>query len=226
MLPQTSITFPNICNKYLNQEINVGQKRFLVWPMMLPTQIRWQNAVFKRWQTNLLPTEKLKLIILLPANFIASKLYCQQTLWPGNVVNLRCWQLYCQQKALTFFIFRCWQTEHVLCRMLVLAKMPGKVLKRCFCIFVPYLSITRNLSNPGVTRTMLSMERDQTEATQLLRSLRGPIFSQQAHISACSSIHLTQGPWHENATDQKWRHASGWNNQFAFPWEVSPFFHF
>ena len=46
-------------------------------------------------------------------------------------------------------------------------------------------------------------------------------FSQQAHIIACSSAHVTQGPWHENATDQKWRHASGWNNQFAFPWEVN-----
>merc|ERR1719483_861574 len=28
------------------------------------------------------------------------------------------------------------------------------------------------------------------------------------------------GPWTENATDQQQRHSSGWNNQFAFPWEI------
>jgi len=37
---------------------------------------------------------------------------------------------------------------------------------------------------------------------------------------------VVEGPWHENATDQKWRHASGWNNQFAFPWEVGMYWNF
>ena len=32
-------------------------------------------------------------------HFIASKLYFWQTIWPGKMVNLRRWQLYCQQKA-------------------------------------------------------------------------------------------------------------------------------
>jgi len=34
------------------------------------------------------------------------------------------------------------------------------------------------------------------------------------------------GPWHENATDQRWRHSGGWNNQFAFPWEIGLYWNF
>jgi len=35
-----------------------------------------------------------------------------------------------------------------------------------------------------------------------------------------------EGPWHPNATDQRYRHSSGWNNQFAFPWEVGMYWDF
>ena len=76
----------------------------------------------------------------------------------------------------------------------------------------------------GVMRTILSMEQHWTAATPLLRSLFQWAW---AHFhfsyeptSGLDCILNTQGPWHENATDQKTRHASGWNNQFAFPWEV------
>ena len=37
---------------------------------------------------------------------------------------------------------------------------------------------------------------------------------------------LVEGAWHENATDQKHRHASGWNNQFGFPWEIGLYWNF
>jgi len=35
-----------------------------------------------------------------------------------------------------------------------------------------------------------------------------------------------EGPWHENATDLRWRHAGGWSNMFAFPWEVGMYYNF
>ena len=34
------------------------------------------------------------------------------------------------------------------------------------------------------------------------------------------------GPWTEEATDQTLRHSAGWNNQFAFPWEIGLYWNF
>jgi len=35
-----------------------------------------------------------------------------------------------------------------------------------------------------------------------------------------------EGPWTDNATDQRWRHSESWNNQFAFPWEIGLYWNF
>jgi len=34
------------------------------------------------------------------------------------------------------------------------------------------------------------------------------------------------GPWTEDASDARWRHASGWSNQFGFPWEIGLYWNF
>ena len=114
MLPQTSILFANISEKLTNKMENIfGPKRFLLWPTMPPTLTRWQSAVLKRCRKTFI----LKLLILLQENFIADKkveeFFYQPTIHPAK-------------SFLLFLIFRCWQMGHVLCRMLVLAEMPGK----------------------------------------------------------------------------------------------------
>jgi len=37
---------------------------------------------------------------------------------------------------------------------------------------------------------------------------------------------IIDGAWTENAEDQRWRHSEGWNNQFAFPWEIGLYWNF
>jgi len=34
------------------------------------------------------------------------------------------------------------------------------------------------------------------------------------------------GPWKEDLPDKKYRHGSGWNNQFGFPWEIGLYWNF
>ena len=77
-------------------------------------------------------------------------------------------------------------------------------------------------------KTILCTGQGWTEATQLQRFFIAfccffllflfhlQLFVVDVAVLCCFLIFLLQhqGPWHENATDQKWRHASGWDILF------------